>query len=156
MSYVRMRTEIKNRIRTLLAQQKEEIREMAESQTHLFGTHGMKVLRELELAGRDNEMLKSLMKTYNHLQQCIKQSDALVREICNSCKEARLISTIPGFGRFFSVLVVTEIVDIERFASDRKLHKTCWTAPVLCNEKVYVRNTYGSIACINLKPLNSR
>ena len=129
MSYVRMRTQIKNRIRTLLAQQREEIREIAESQTHLFGVHGMKVLRELELAGRDNEMLKSLMKTYDHLQRCIKQSDALVREIYDNCVEARLISTIPGFGRFFSVLVVTEIVDIERFASDRKLHSYVGVIP---------------------------
>ncbi|MCJ7580642.1 MAG: PQQ-like beta-propeller repeat protein, partial [Candidatus Aminicenantes bacterium] len=26
----------------------------------------------------------------------------------------------------------------------------CWTAPVLCNGKIYVRNTYGDIACIDL------
>jgi len=30
----------------------------------------------------------------------------------------------------------------------------CWTAPVLCEGKIYVRNTYGDIACINLKALN--
>lgn len=32
---------------------------------------------------------------------------------------------------------------------------TCWTAPVLCDGKVYVRNTYGNIACVDLKALNS-
>ncbi|MCJ7681032.1 MAG: PQQ-like beta-propeller repeat protein, partial [Candidatus Aminicenantes bacterium] len=26
----------------------------------------------------------------------------------------------------------------------------CWTAPVLCEGKIYVRNTYGDIACINV------
>jgi len=26
----------------------------------------------------------------------------------------------------------------------------CWTAPVLCDGKVYVRNTYGDIACIDV------
>ncbi len=26
----------------------------------------------------------------------------------------------------------------------------CWTSPVLCDGKVYVRNTYGDIACIDL------
>jgi len=30
----------------------------------------------------------------------------------------------------------------------------CWTAPVLCEGKIYVRNTYGDIACINLTALN--
>ncbi|MFC2161872.1 PQQ-binding-like beta-propeller repeat protein [Acidobacteriota bacterium] len=28
--------------------------------------------------------------------------------------------------------------------------KVCWTAPVFCNGKIYVRNTYGDIACIDL------
>ncbi|MCK5147168.1 PQQ-like beta-propeller repeat protein [bacterium] len=29
--------------------------------------------------------------------------------------------------------------------------RTCWTTPVLINGNVYVRNTYGEIACISLK-----
>jgi outer membrane protein assembly factor BamB len=41
---------------------------------------------------------------------------------------------------------------------DMKNHKeypetqplACWTAPVLCNGKIYVRNTYGDIACIDV------
>jgi outer membrane protein assembly factor BamB len=32
----------------------------------------------------------------------------------------------------------------------------CWTAPVLCEGKVYVRNTYGDVACINLRALNPK
>lgn len=27
---------------------------------------------------------------------------------------------------------------------------TCWTAPVLCNGKVYVRNSYGEIVCVDM------
>ena len=27
---------------------------------------------------------------------------------------------------------------------------TCWTSPVLCNGKIYVRNTYGDIACVDV------
>lgn len=27
---------------------------------------------------------------------------------------------------------------------------TCWTAPVLCHGKVYIRNTYGEIACVDM------
>lgn len=53
MAYVRMETQIKNRIRALLAQQKEEIREMVEMEDRLFGVEGLKMLRELKLPGKD-------------------------------------------------------------------------------------------------------
>jgi len=129
MGYVRMQTQIKNRIRTLLAKQQEEIREMAESENHLFGIRGMETLRQLKLPGKDNEMLESLIMTYGHVQRRIKQSNALVKEVYDSCEEARLISTIPGFGKFFSVLVATEIADIGRFASAAKLHSYAGVIP---------------------------
>ena len=28
---------------------------------------------------------------------------------------------------------------------------TCWTSPVLCNGRIYVRNTYGEIACVDMR-----
>ena len=28
---------------------------------------------------------------------------------------------------------------------------TCWTTPVLCNGKIYVRNTYGEIVCVDMR-----
>ena len=129
MSYVRMQTQLKNRIRALLAQQSEEVREMVERQSLLFSRRGMRVLKELELPGKDEEMLKSLIKTFDHIQRRIRQSDSLVEEIYNNCEEARLIRTIPGFGKFFSVLVTTEIAEIERFASAAKLHSYVGVIP---------------------------
>lgn len=53
MAYMRVETQIKNRIRALLAQQKEEIREMVEMEDRLFGVEGLKMLRELKLPGKD-------------------------------------------------------------------------------------------------------
>ena len=129
MSYVRMQTQLKNRIRALLAQQREEVREMIERQNLLFSRRGMKVLKELELPGKDKEMLKSLIKTFDHIQRRIRQSDSLVEKIYDNCEEARLIRTIPGFGEFFSVLVATEIANIERFSSPAKLHSYAGVIP---------------------------
>jgi transposase len=122
MAYVRMQTEIKNRIRALLAQQKEEVRDMVEMEDRLFGVKGMKMLRELKLPGKDQEMLRALLMTYGHLERRVEESDELVKEIYQIDVQARLISTIPGFGKFLSVLVATEIADIERFSSAGKLH----------------------------------
>jgi transposase len=44
-------------------------------------------------------------------------------------EEARLISTLPGFGEFFSVLVSVEIADIHRFDSPAKLHSYAGLIP---------------------------
>ena len=127
--YVQMRTRVKNRIYALLAQQGEEIRHMTDLEGDLFTSTGMKVLRELILPGKDNEMLLALLETLGHLDTKIKQSDTLVRQIYRGYEEARLVGTIPGFGVFFSVLVSTEIADIERFSTDSQLHSYAGVIP---------------------------
>jgi len=129
MSYVRMQTRIKNQIRVLLSKQREEIREMTSGGRSLFNKSGMESLRKVELSGKDKDILESLIRSLEHIRGEIKQSDALVEELYRESKEAQLISTIPGFGTFLSVLVVTEIADIERFSSDSKLHSYAGVIP---------------------------
>jgi transposase len=128
-TYVRMQTQMKNRIRALLAKQREEVREIVNLEDALFTVSGLKVLRNLDLAGRDQQMLKSLLETLDHFKGKIKLSDALVREILRNSEEARLISTLPGFGEFFSVLVFVEIADIHRFDTPAKLHSYAGLIP---------------------------
>jgi transposase len=129
MGYVRMQTSVKNRVRVLLSQQREEVREMAEIEGRLFGTKGMAMLRELELRGEDTKLLDSLLDTFEHLREKIRCSDRLVDQIYAGSEEARLISTVPGFGKFLSVLVATEISDVKRFASESKLHSYAGLVP---------------------------
>jgi transposase len=128
-TYVRMQTQVKNRLRAMLAKQREEVREIVELEGNLFTVSGLKFLRNLDLAGRDQQMLKSLLETLDHFQSKIKLSDALVREILRTSEEARLISTLPGFGEFFSVLVSVEIADISRFDSPANLHSYAGLIP---------------------------
>jgi transposase len=45
-----------------------------------------------------------------------------VKGLYGQMKEAQRVRTVPGFGEFFSVLVVTEIADISRFEDVGKLH----------------------------------
>ena len=129
MTYVRMQTQVKNRIRALLAKQREEVRQIVVLEDALFRESGLKVLRSLDLPGKDQQMLESLLETLEHLKGKIKLSDALVREILRSSEGARLISTLPGFGEFFSVLVSVEIVDIGRFDSPGNLHSYAGLIP---------------------------
>lgn len=127
--YVQMRTKIKNRIRALLAQQREDVRQMVAMENNLFNAKGIKMLYQLDLPGKDQQMLESMLETIQHANEKIKHSDALVKQVYNSSEQARLISTVPGFGDFFSVLVATEIADIERFSSAAKLHSYAGVIP---------------------------
>jgi transposase len=129
MTYVRMQTQVKNRIRALLAKQREEVRQIVVLEDALFRESGLKVLRSLNLPGKDQQMLESWLETLEHLKGKIKLSDALVREILRSSEGARLISTLPGFGEFFSVLVSVEIADIGRFDSPGNLHSYAGLIP---------------------------
>jgi transposase len=62
-TYVRMQTQVKNRIRALLAKQREEVREIVELEGALFNVSGLKVLRSIDLTGKDQQMLESFLET---------------------------------------------------------------------------------------------
>lgn len=128
-TYVRMQTQVKNRIRALLAKQREEVRQIVVLEENLFKISGIKVLGSLDLARKDQQMLESLLETLEHLKGKIKLSDALVREVLRNSEEAQLISTLPGFGEFFSVLMSVEIADINRFDSAANLHSYAGLIP---------------------------
>jgi transposase len=128
-SYVKMQTRIKNQIRVLLSKQNEEIREMVEGGRALFSNSGMEGFRKLKLPGKDKDILEALIRSLEHIRAEIKQSDALVKKLYSESQQAQLIITIPGFGTFLSVLVTTEIADIERFSSDSRLHSYAGLVP---------------------------
>lgn len=129
MSYVRMQTQMKNQIRVLLSKQSEEIREMADLGKVLFSKSGMDRLRKIVLPGKDKNILEALLRTLEHIRGEIKRSDGLIKELYTRSQQAQWIITVPGFGMFFSVLVATEIADIERFSSDAKLHSYAGLIP---------------------------
>jgi len=126
--YVGTRTRVKNKVRVILAQQRIELQE-ASFVKNLFSRRGQEALRGLELPWPDKDLLESLLTMYEHLEERIKESDGLVRKLYSELGEARVINTVPGFGVFLSVLVGTEIADINRFASDAKLHSYAGVIP---------------------------
>jgi hypothetical protein len=54
----------------------------------------------LDLPGRDKELMAALFKTYNHLEERIKESDELVKRFYKEMREAQLIDSVPGFATF--------------------------------------------------------
>lgn len=127
--FVGTRTRVKNKIRVLLAQQRLELQEEVSRVKNIFSQKGLLFLMEVDLPSPDKDLLESLVKMYRDIEERIKESDGLVRDLYRQLQEAQLISTVPGFGEFLSVLVATEIADIGRFESVKKLHSYAGVIP---------------------------
>jgi transposase len=126
--YVDMRTRVKNKIRVLFAQQSLEAQEASRIES-FFSRKGLEVLKGLEMPSLDRDLLDNLLALYQHLEERIKDSDGLVKQLYEQLREAQLIRTIPGFGPFLSVLAAVEIADINRFKSVSRLHAYAGVIP---------------------------
>jgi len=137
--FVSTMTRVKNRIQALLAQQGEVIEEEIGLEKDLFTRRGIERLKGLNLPSEDKRLLEGLLELYEELEVLIKKSEKLVNDLYKRMKEAQLISTVPGFGKFFSVLVATEIDDISRFDAVEKLHSYAGVIPTThsSGERVY-------------------
>jgi len=120
--FVRMRTQVKNRIAWILAMQKPEFAAHMELIKDLYTQRGLEFLEKIELGEADRKIMDELLESYYHLNKRIHISDEFIKELSTSMNEAQLVRSIPGFGPFYSVLVPVEIGDISRFAKAEKLH----------------------------------
>ena len=128
--WVRKQTEVKNKIRALLAQQREEVRlEVEKHERVLFSPKGLEFLAKLLLEAREKEVLDDLLQGYQEMQGHIKKSDGLVRALYGEIEEASRIDTVPGFAATLSVLVAVEIADVRRFSRAAELHSYAGVIP---------------------------
>jgi transposase len=121
-SFVATRTRVKNRIHVLVDRQPYEIRKTAGHLTDLFGKAGMDWLRNVkELSKNDRILLDQMLELLNNLNTLIEKTNKIINEFFNNDRNAQLLVTIPGIRKFLAVLISTEIDDIERFSSAKKL-----------------------------------
>jgi transposase len=127
--YVSAMTALKNRVHAFLAQQREEVREEVARETNIFSERGRRMLLGLGLAPREKRLLEAQLKTYRHLETRIGESTSFVEKLYEESREAQLIRTIPGFGKYLAVLVAVEIADIVRFSDAAHLHAYAGVIP---------------------------
>lgn len=128
--WVSKQTEVKNKIRALLAQQREEVRlEVEELQAGLFSPKGLEFLGQLSLESREKAILDDLVEGYGEIGGHIRKSDGLVRALYGEIEEAPRIDTVPGFAAMLSVLVAVEIADVRRFSRPAALHSYAGVIP---------------------------
>jgi transposase len=128
--WVGKQTEVRNKIRALLAQQREEVRlEVEKQDAGLFRPDGLELLRQLALEGPDKLILEDLVQGHGEIQAHVKVTDGLVKALYCELEEAARIDTVPGFARTLSVLVAVEIADIRRFSRPADLHSYAGVIP---------------------------
>jgi transposase len=132
--WVAKQTEVKNKIRALLAQQKEEIRlEVEKREDGLFSGKGVEFLTKLPLIDPDKMVLDDLVQGYREAQAHIQRSDGQVRVLYGE------IDTVPGFAATLSVLAAVEIADVKRFPTVADLHSYAGVIPstYASGERIY-------------------
>ena len=85
--------------------------------TNLFGLKGMEWLCSLQLPGHDNKVLQTDLELLHQLGAHVSRSDNLIADVAAADLAVWWLRSIPGIGKFFSVLIRYEIGRIERFAS---------------------------------------
>jgi len=120
--FVATRTRVKNRIHVLVDHQPYQIRKIVINLTDLFGKAGMDWLRNVkELSKNDRILLDQMLELLDNLNSLIEKTNKMIKEFFNNDNNAQLLETISGIGKFLAVLISTEIDDIERFTSAKKL-----------------------------------
>lgn len=118
MFLIRLRTMVKNRIFGLL----DRYPDLSESRPTecVFGKAGVEYLQEIHIKEVDRKMLDEDLKLFEELNRHIEQSEEWIEGF--ACEDVRvnLLKTVPGIGKFFSVLIAYEIDDIRRFRHEKK------------------------------------
>jgi transposase len=76
----------------------------------------------LQLPKYDRYILDSEAELLEHLQEQSKQADHWLARVGRKDRRVKHLMSIPGIGRAFALLIVCEIDDVQRFATDKKLH----------------------------------
>jgi transposase len=116
MFLVRVRTMLKNRIQSLLSQHAIKRPEVSD----LFGKAGTAWMKSLTLAEPDGGLLGEQLVLIEHLQSRLRTTDGMLEDLSRGDEAVQWLRSLPGIGKFFSVLIRYEVDDIQRFREAKK------------------------------------
>lgn len=127
MFLVRLSTMVKNRIHSLI-DGFPLIRD-SRSMKDIFSKKGIFWLKQIELPKHARRILGSELSLLEHFWLQIKQVEDWMNGFGRKDKRVKDVMTIPGIGKFFSLLIVSEVDDIARFSRPAKLHAYAGLVP---------------------------
>lgn len=113
---VRVQTMVKNRIQALLSQHTVEFPDVSD----LYGKAGMAWLRALQLPAPDGQLLREDLTLLEMLRARITATEGMIKELAAGDEAVGWLTSLPGIGAFFSVLIRYEVDDIGRFRDAKK------------------------------------
>lgn len=97
--------------------------------TNLFTQQGIKWLHEIELTRVDRMSMDAYLDSIEITKKQIDTFEVEIATISNKDKQTRLLMTIPGINYVTALTILSEIVDIGRFATPEKLVSYAGLAP---------------------------
>lgn len=114
-SLIKIQTSVKNRIHAILA--KHNIQHHF---TDLFGKAGQDFLKTLPLSDIFRLKLNGYLELLEKVASILNRAKKEISQHCHSWPEADLLTTAPGIGPIFGLMLAAEIADIKRFPSVKK------------------------------------
>lgn len=138
-SLVRIRTQIKNRIHTIIDRNRDSYNGLLENLTDTFGKTGIKIMQNTKIDEVDYKILIDQLDLISYINEKIKNIEAEIGKKALMDDDIKLLKTIPGVGDFTAFLVKSEIDDIKRFSSKEKLCSYAGLVPSIYSsgEKLY-------------------
>jgi len=122
--FVRLRTMLKLQIHALL-----DRLGISHQLSDLFGKIGRTFLENLKLESPYQENLFRLLRVIDLLTEEIKQIEKIIQSRVKKDPQTKRLMSIPGVGFILAYLFTSEIGDITRFASAKKLASYCGLVP---------------------------
>ncbi len=114
--YVVIRTKIKNKIHAVLFKA-----DISHSFSSIYGKAGMEFLRSVKVRKIYRDELNRYLDTLDFLNKQIDEISFEIKAIANNDYDCKLLMTIPGISYYTALMIKSEIGDISRFPSAKKL-----------------------------------
>lgn len=137
-SLISLRTSVKNKVHAILS--KSGVRVEA---SDIFGKKAIRSLRECTLRACYQQSLDGYLRLVETLNALIDEVTETIKGLVEDHPQAKLLMTIPGISYYSALLIISEIGDISRFPSARKLASYAGLVPSVSSSGG--RTRYGSI-----------
>jgi transposase len=137
-SLVRLGTRLRNRIHAVAAGHGYD-------RTGSYWTGpGRGWLAELDLPPVSREIITDCLASIDALEPVIERLDGELRQHAKADPRVKILTALPGVGRFTALVIVAEIGDITRFGSARKLASWAGLTPTVRGSDLNVRHGHIS------------
>jgi len=127
MTFVGVRTKLKNRIHSYLSKYAIEIKEVRD----IFGSKGRKILgkRIEELPQQTKRSVQAHLELLDQVGAQIKSCEEQIKAVVKETAEINLLKTIPGVGDVLAIVIAMEVGDVSRFPRAQNLASYAGTVP---------------------------